>query len=346
MNAIAQLAKPATASETWQDRYPSLAVALGRLDDLLGDPLLTEISVNEPGVVFVERLGDPQMAAISAPQCDAAWIRWLSERVAGATNQHINEETPILSASLPSGERFQAVLPPAAPEGGAISIRKQVTRDLSLADYASSGALGCAKVTGAGERSDVERHLAGLLRKGDIEGFLLAALRERVSMIVSGGTSTGKTTFLNALLKDVPRTERIVTIEDTLELLPPHKNCVRLLASKGGQSVANVDAQSLLEASLRMRPDRLLLGELRGAETFTFLQAINTGHPGSLTTVHANSPRAAYERLALMVMQCGVSLAKADVLAYLEDVIPVVVQLGRQNGKRIVSEILFAGNDR
>ena len=346
MTAIAQLAKPVSDGEGWRDKFPSLAVALGRLDDLLADPMLTEISVNAPGIVFVERLGDPQMVAISAPQCDAAWIRWLSERVAGATSQHINEETPILSASLPSGERFQAVLPPAAPEGGAISIRKQVTRDLSLADYVKTGALGRAKVTGVGERSEAERRLAELLRAGDIEGFLLTALRERISMIVSGGTSTGKTTFLNALLKDVPRSERIITIEDTLELLAPHRNCVRLLASKGGQSAARVDAQSLLEASLRMRPDRLLLGELRGAETFTFLQAINTGHPGSLTTVHANSPRAAYERLALMVMQSGVSLGKADVLAYLEQIIPVVVQLGRDNGKRIVSEILFAGNER
>jgi type IV secretion system protein VirB11 len=345
MNAIAQLARPTATSDAWQDRFPSLAVALSRLGDLLDDPLLTEISVNAPGVVFVERLGDPQMTAISAPQCDAAWIRWLSERVAGATNQHINEETPILSASLPSGERFQAILPPAAPEGGAISIRKQVTRDLSLADYVKSGALGRAKVSGTGERSEAERRLARLLCVGDIEGFLTTALRERVSMIVSGGTSTGKTTFLNALLKDVPRSERIVTIEDTLELVPPHKNCVRLLASKGGQSAAKVDAQSLLEASLRMRPDRLLLGELRGAETFTFLQAINTGHPGSLTTVHANSPRTAYERLALMGMQSGMSLAKADVLAYLKEVIPVVVQLGRENGDRVVSEILYVGSE-
>ena len=192
MNAIAELARPATDGEGWRDKFPSLAVALGRLGDLLADPMLTEISVNAPGIVFVERLGDPLMAAISAPQCDAAWIRWLSERVAGATSQHINEETPVLSASLPSGERFQAVLPPAAPEGGAISIRKQVTRDLSLADYVKAGALGRTRIAGMGERSDTERHLAELLRAGDIEGFLKTALRERISMIVSGGIPGGQ----------------------------------------------------------------------------------------------------------------------------------------------------------
>jgi type IV secretion system protein VirB11 len=163
---------------------------------------------------------------------------------------------------------------------------------------------------------------------------------------VSGGTSTGKSTFLNALLKEVPEEERIVTIEDTRELRPITPNTVALIASKGDQGRAKVTPQELLEASLRMRPDRVMLGELRGEEAFSFLQAINTGHPGSLTTVHANSARDAYDRLALMVLQSGVTLRKQEIIDYLKEVIPVVVQLERlPDGRRVVSEIVFTKAD-
>lgn len=186
------------------------------------------------------------------------------------------------------------------------------------------------------------------MMKGEVNAmqFLQTAVRSRVSIAISGGTSTGKTTFLNALLKEVPEEERIVTIEDTRELKPITPNTVALLASKGGQGRAKVTPQELLEASLRMRPDRLMLGELRGAEAFSFLQAINTGHPGSLTTVHANSARSGYDRLALMVMQSGVALEKQEIIDYLKEVIPVVVQLSRiPDGRRVVSEIVFTKGD-
>ncbi len=187
------------------------------------------------------------------------------------------------------------------------------------------------------------------MMEGDVDAmlFLRTAVRSRVSIAVSGGTSTGKTTFLNALLKEVPEEERIVTIEDTRELKPITPNTVALLASKGDQGRAKVTPQELLEASLRMRPDRLMLGELRGAEAFSFLQAINTGHPGSLTTVHANSARSAYDRLALMVLQSGVALEKQEIIDYLKEVIPVVVQLARNpDGRRVVSEIVFTKGDK
>jgi type IV secretion system protein VirB11 len=134
----------------------------------------------------------------------------------------------------------------------------------------------------------------------------------------------------------------LVTIEDARELRSPLPNTLSLLVSKGDQGMARVTAQQLLEASLRMRPDRILLGELRGAEAFTFLQAVNTGHPGSITSVHANTPRAAYQRLALMVMQSGVDLTQEQLIAYLEETIPLVVQLARgAGGKRYVSDIHF-----
>ncbi len=323
--------------------FPFLEKALERLRPFLADDRVSEISVNRPGELFVERLGVSSMERVEDAQFTAEWIRTLSERVAGSTNQVVNDEHPILSASLPSGERFQCVLPPAAPAGGAISIRKQVIHDVGLDVYQQRGAFEQTRVGRQLSLSAAEEQLAAMMQ-GDVDAmeFLRTAVRLRVSIVVSGGTSTGKTTFLNALLKEIPEEERIVTIEDTRELKPVTPNTVALLASKGDQGRAKVTQQQLLEASLRMRPDRLMLGELRGAEAFSFLQAINTGHPGSLTTVHANSGRSAYERLALMIMQSGVDLKKQEIIDYLKEVIPIVVQLARTpDGRRVVSEIVF-----
>lgn len=323
--------------------FPFLDKALERIRPLLLDDRVSEISVNRPGELFVERLGVSGMERVEDKRLSAEWIRTLSERVAGSTNQVVNDEHPILSASLPSGERFQCVLPPAASDGGAISIRKQVIHDIGLDVYERRGAFDKTRVGRQLTLSPAEEELAGMMQHGvDGMAFLRTAVRSRVSIAVSGGTSTGKTTFLNALLKEIPEEERIITIEDTRELKPLTPNTVALIASKGDQGRAKVTAQQLLEASLRMRPDRLMLGELRGAEAFSFLQAINTGHPGSLTTVHANSPRSAYDRLALMVMQTGVALGKQEIIDYLRDVIPIVVQLARMpDGRRVVSDIIF-----
>lgn len=327
--------------------FPFLEKTLERLKPFLSDDRVSEISVNRPGELFIERLGVSSMERVEDAQFTAEWIRTLSERVAGSTNQVVNDEHPILSASLPSGERFQCVLPPAAPLGGAISIRKQVIHDIGLDVYQQRGAFEGTRVGRQLSLSAAEEELAAMMQ-GDVDAmeFLRTAVRLRVSIVVSGGTSTGKTTFLNALLKEIPEEERIVTIEDTRELKPITPNTVALLASKGDQGRAKVTQQQLLEASLRMRPDRLMLGELRGSEAFSFLQAINTGHPGSLTTVHANSGRSAYERLALMVMQSGMDLKKQEIIDYLKEVIPIVVQLARTpDGRRVVSEIVFTKAD-
>jgi type IV secretion system protein VirB11 len=324
-------------------QFPFLDKALERLGPYLRDDRISEISINRPGEVFIERMGAAAMERIVDERLTAEWIQTLCERVAGSTNQVVNEERPILSASLPTGERFQCILPPAAPYGGTISIRKQVIHDIGLDVYREHGAFDTTKAGRQLSLSPAEQQLAEMM-DGEVDAmqFLRTAVTARVSIAVSGGTSTGKTTFLNALLKEIPPDERIITIEDTRELKPATDNTVALIASKGDQGRAKVTAQHLLEAALRMRPDRLLLGELRGAEAFAFLQAINTGHPGSLTTVHANSARSAYERLALMVMQSGVALGKQEIIDYLKDVIPIVVQLARgPNGRRIVSEIVF-----
>ena len=325
----------------WSSLPIYLRAALEPIQGFLARADVVEISINGPGRIWVETLGSSSMVVHEAASLDVDAIRRMAQQVASETKQAVNEETPLLSAALPHGERFQAVLPPAAPNGGAISIRKQAVKDLSLAEFERAGGLNMVRVTGDDELSDVEQELMEHLKARKVGHFLRLAVRERVSMVISGGTSTGKTTFLNALLKEVPEEERIVSIEDTRELRPSHQNFLPLIASKGDQGLSRVSIQDLLEASLRMRPDRLFLGEVRGAEAFSFLQAINTGHPGSMTTVHANSPAQAYERLALMSMQAGLGLSKAEIVDYIRSVIPIIVQLSRQGGRRGPSEIQF-----
>ncbi|UCI10717.1 P-type DNA transfer ATPase VirB11 [Mesorhizobium sp. B1-1-8] len=326
-----------------RDQHYFLYRSLEPLKSFLVDPRVVEISINKPGHVYVERLGAAHMEFHEIPRLSATEIANMGERVAAATNQFISPANPILSAALPSGERIQFVLPPAAPAGGAVSIRKQVVGEFTLEDYRDSGAFDRVSVDVDG-LSDTDRSLIERLTHGDVYGFVRAAIANRVSMLISGGTSSGKTTFLNACLKAVSSKERIITLEDTRELFPPQPNAVHLLASKGDQGTANVTIQDLIEASLRMRPDRLFVGEVRGVEAFSFLRAINTGHPGSMSTVHADTPAGAYEQLAMMVMQSGLSAAypKADLVSYIRSVIPIVVQLRRDGGRRGVSEIYFA----
>lgn len=317
--------------------------ALAPVETFLDDPRVVEIAVNRPGQVYVERFGAGFMEHHEIPELTAEEIQNIGERVAAATDQFISPAHPILSAALPTGERIQVVLPPAAPLGGTIAIRKQVVQDFTLEEYRDNGSLDGVSVA-VGGLSDSDRALIDLLRREDIYGFISTAIRNRVSILISGGTSSGKTTFLNACLKSIDPRERIVTLEDTRELFPPQPNTVHLLASKSDQGTAHVTIQHLLEASLRMRPDRLFVGEIRGAEAFSFLRAINTGHPGSMSTVHADTPMGAYEQIVMMMHQAGMGAgyAKHDLMSYIQEVIPVVIQLRRDGGKRGVSEIYFA----
>jgi type IV secretion system protein VirB11 len=169
--------------------------------------------------------------------------------------------------------------------------------------------------------------------------YLREAIARRRTILISGGTSTGKTTFLNAMLHEIPPGERVVLVEDTAELKLPGANGVGLIAVKGELGEAKVSANELLQAALRLRPDRIVLGELRGSETVSFLRAINTGHPGSFSTVHANSPRGALEQIALMAMQTGIGLTRGETLEYAASVIDVVVQLDRIEGRRGITAI-------
>lgn len=325
------------------NRHYFLYRALAPLEAFLNDRDVVEISVNRPGQVYVERLGTAHMELHEIPSLTTAEIINIGERVAASTNQFVSPANPILSAALPTGERIQVVLPPAAPDGGTLSIRRQVISDFTLDDYRDQGSLDQVAIA-VGGLSETDQALIDQLSARNIYGFIRTAIVNRVSILISGGTSSGKTTFLNACLKSVDPEERIITLEDTRELFPPQKNAVHLLASRGDQGTANVTIQSLLEASLRMRPDRLFVGEVRGSEAFAFLRAINTGHPGSMSTVHADTPLGAYEQLAMMVMQSGLSAAypKADLISYIQSVIPIVIQLRREGGRRGVSEIFFA----
>lgn len=332
--------------KTASNPYYFLDRALEPIRDLLNDPRVVEIAVNKPGHVYVERLGAEHMEHHEIAELTADEIQNIGERVAGVTSQFISRSKPILSAALPTGERIQIVLPPAAPEGGSISIRKQVVNNLTLEEYRDNGSLEKVSVA-VGGLSDIDRELIAHLRTNRIYDFIHTAIAKRVSVLISGGTSSGKTTFLNACLKSIDPHERILTLEDTRELFPPQANKVHLIASKGDQGTADVTIQSLLEASLRMRPDRLFVGEIRGAEAFSFLRAINTGHPGSMSTVHADTPMGAYEQLAMMMQQAGMSsgYSKHDLMSYIQMVIPIVIQLRRDGGKRGVSEIFFARDE-
>jgi type IV secretion system protein VirB11 len=307
----------------------------------LAAPDICEIAVNAPGEVWIERAGACGMEPHAVPALDGPHIGQLARQVAAFTSQAVNRETPLLSATLPTGERVQFVLPPIS-EAGVLSIRRQVVRDLSLEEYASAGAFDRVTVRRTDEVGAVDRRLRALLDCGEWLGFLREAVRARKNVLLSGGTSSGKTTLLNALAKEIPAGERIVTIEDTRELRLAHRNRVHLVASRGDQGDARVGVGELLEASLRLRPDRILLGELRGCEAYTFLRAINTGHPGSLSTLHADSPARAFEQLALMGLQASLGLGRAEILAYVRAAIDVVVQVERTaDGRRVVSEVEF-----
>jgi type IV secretion system protein VirB11 len=165
-------------------------------------------------------------------------------------------------------------------------------------------------------------------------GFLKESVRRRQTILISGGTSTGKTTFLNALLREVPLDERVIVVEDTPEVRLHGANDLGLIAVKGDNGEAMITVDDLLQAALRLRPDRILLGELRGKEAVSFLRAVNTGHPGSFSTIHANSPAGALEQLALMVMQSGLGLSRSDTITYARSVVDVIVQLGRDGTDR------------
>lgn len=299
---------------------------------------VTDIYVNRPGEAWIETLTGAT-ERIDAPALDETMLWRLARQIASLTHQGISREHPLLAATLPDGARVQICAPPATRGPLALAIRKHVIADLSLADYSASGAF--AETTRGDAADGGDAALARLLDSGDTAAFLAAAVKARKTIVVAGGTSTGKTTFLNALLKEIAPSERLILIEDTPEIRLDHANSVGLVAVRGELGEARVGAEELLQASLRMRPDRIIMGELRGAEALSFLRAINTGHPGSITTVHADSPKGALDQLALMAMQAGTNLGRAEIVDYAKSIVDVFVQLTRRDGRRSISTIAF-----
>ena len=222
---------------------------------------------------------------------------------------------------------------PATRGAIAIAIRKHVVADLGLRDYTAAGAFEEVRNVDLNAGLDEDVALQAMLDEGDVATFLEGVVKARKNIIISGGTSTGKTTFLNALIKEIPASERLIAIEDTPEIRLDHPNAVGLIAVRGSQGEAKVVVEDLLQASLRMRPDRIILGELRGAEAYSFLRAVNSGHPGSITTVHADSPQAAIDQIALMVLQAGAQLGRREIVDYVEGVVDVAIQLARRGGR-------------
>lgn len=322
------------------ERGAYLAVYLRPLAPWLERPDVTDIMINAPGEVWVETLAAaPERMA--APELTESALRRLAEQIAAASSQGVNREHPLLAATLPSGPRVQIVAPPATRGGFAMAIRKQVVSDLAVDDYESAGAFAQARVADLDAPPDLDAQLRSDLQQGRFGQFLKKAVAARKNIVVSGGTSTGKTTFLNALTREIPAWERLIYIEDTPELVLRHENAVGLVAVRGRLGETSVGPEDLLQASLRLRPDRIIMGELRGPEAYSFLRAVNSGHPGSLTTVHADSPKAALEQIALMVLQTGTSLQRSEIIDYVRGVVQVGVQLRRTDGRRIVSEISF-----
>ena len=310
----------------------------------LGDPSVTELCINRPGEVHVERSSG--WSREPASFASFLWCQAFARLVAGVTKQRVSAESPLLSAALPTGERVQAVLPPAVSAGTvAITIRRPSGRVWGLDELDRAGVFERCRRVGAADVGAGDAELRRLFDLGDWAAFLRAAVRARRNIVVSGATGSGKTTLTKGLVLEIPREERLIVLEDAAELaLERHPNSVRLLYSKDGQGLARVSAKQLLEASLRMRPDRILLAELRGEEAYYYLRNVNSGHPGSITSVHASSAMLAFEQLTLLVKEspAGREMARSDIRALLEELVDVVVQCDRDSaGRRVVSEILY-----
>ena len=320
----------------------ALQLTLRVLAPLLSRPGLTELCINRPGEVFLET--GEGWSREPLPAADFEWCRRFAKLVAHHTQQRIDESHPLLCGALPGGERVQIAMPPVTLTGFvAVNIRRPAHTPWSIDALSAQGALRETRV--ARRPGDAaEGELRALLESHRYEAFLRLAVHSRRNIIVSGPTGSGKTTWTKALIAEIPVEERLITIEDARELvLDGHPNHVRLYYSKDDQGQARVTPRQLLEACLRMKPDRILLAELRAEEAFDYLRNVNSGHPGSITSVHAGSAALAFEQLVLLVKQhrAGRELPRADIKSLLLLLIDVVVQFGVERHERFVREIWF-----
>ncbi len=316
-----------------------LASYLSALTDVLSDPEVTDIYVNRPGEIWVETLGG-QIQCRLVPGLDELTLSRLARQIAALTHQGVSREHPLLGATLPDGSRIQIVNPPATRGPICFAIRRQVAPSLTLGDYAGGQHFRSTR-TELAAPDDLDG-LRSLIAKGEFVEALRLAVRDRKNILISGGTSTGKTTFLNALVREVPIDERLILIEDTPEIVVEQPNAVGLVSVRGELGEAKVTTNDLVSAALRMRPDRIIVGELRGPEAFSFLRAVRSGHPGSMTTIHADSPQAAVEQLVMLVLHTGTNLSRDDVRHYVAQSIDLFVHLARTGGERLVEALVLS----
>lgn len=293
------------------------AVGLGPLEPLLADPDVSEIMVNSCDDIYVERGGrlHKSQASFSSEQA----VRSIIDRIIAPLGRRVDESSPMVDARLKDGSRLNAVIPPVALRGPCLTIRKFPQRRLAMQDLIAAGSL--------------DRHMAG---------FLNHCVVARKSILVSGGTGSGKTTLLNILSNCIPDGERIITIEDAAELRLNHAHLVSLEARPPNtEGKGKIDIRDLVRNALRMRPDRIIVGECRGAEAFDMLAAMNTGHEGSLSTLHANSPRDAIARLETMILMAGMELPLAAIREHIAAAVDLIIQQARlSDGRRLITSIV------
>jgi pilus assembly protein CpaF len=295
--------------------FETILPFLKPIEHLILDDSISEVMVNGADCVFIERRG--LLEQVPGVSLGERALMVAVKNIARRLGDDISESKPILDSRLPDGSRVAAVIPPCSLRGVTLTIRKFSTRHFEMQDLITIGTL--------------DQPLANRL-----EDSVLA----RKNILISGGTGTGKTTFLNALGKFIPADERILLIEDTAEIRMPHPNLVRFEARQAQNGVPAVAIRDLLKASLRHRPDRILLGEIRGSEAFDLLQMLNTGHSGTLSTIHASSAKQGLARFTSCVLQSGIELPYRAIKTNIGDSLNVVVHIERRPGRRFVSEVL------
>ncbi|WP_076999602.1 P-type DNA transfer ATPase VirB11 [Variovorax sp. KK3] len=319
----------------------SVRTFLAPFQSFIDDDGVTEIAVNDEGRIWYEKHSTWSSAATD--QVDQQAVAHLGRAVATFSKQKWDRTTPLLSASLPDGSRIQLVMSPAVePRRVSFTLRKPARIARTLDDFASDGLFKQVRTT-QNALMPHEIELTKLLEQKNYEGFLRLAVASRLNIVVSGATGSGKTTFMKALVREIPRGERLITIEDVRELFLPHENAVHLLYSKGGQSAANVTPKMLLESCLRMKPDRILLAEVRGDECLYYVRNAASGHPGSMTSCHAGTPALAFEQMAIMIQDSpgGANLTFDVIKRLLTLTIDVVIQFQSIGGERFISEIYY-----
>jgi type IV secretion system protein VirB11 len=333
-------------ADPWCGDATSVIEFLRPLREQLDADGVLEVCVNRPGELLVETARGWRV--VHAPAMTLERCLLLATAVATYGDQQITQERPLLSATLPSGERIQFVIPPAVTRGTvSITVRKPSHLIKRLDDFEREGLFertATVTRTAASELLPFEQQLVSLKDAGRHAEFLRLAVRKHQTIVVSGKTGSGKTTFMKGLVEEVPKHERLITIQDTAELtLPNHPNVVHLYYSKDAQGTAKVTAKSLLEACLRMKPDRIFLAEVRGDECFYFVRLAASGHPGSITSVHAGSCALALEQMALMIRESGAGggLRMNEIKWLLGVVVDVIVQFDRDERGRFISELFY-----